>query len=273
MSITTKSPFKVSPAFWALFNVVWITLAFYFLQNTAMAWTVKAGWGPNLSTLAWCLPSLVGGGIAVLLTRQSRSLSLGETFRYLGFKSFILQRWGLGLALATPVMVGYGEAYFAYTRKGFSVVLFPEWPFLLVWFFAGSILFEELVFRGYLFQALRERWPFFPSALLSSFTWALAHFGNAFLGTHVRYLFPDILIFLLGLAGAYVFEKTGNALWSWMIVHMAVNAVGLVNIGNAGLFRAPLGAAVGYLFGGELICLLLAYPLTRWLVGTKGSSL
>lgn len=228
------------------------------------------GLGEDLSTLAWCLPSLIGGGMVILLTRRSRSLSLRESLQYLGFKKPTIQRLGLGVALATPVLVGYVEAYFDYSRKGFSMVFFPQWPFLLLWFFAGSVFFEELVFRGYLFQALRGRWPFFPSALLSSFAWALAHFGNAFWGAHVRYFFPDILIFLLGLAAATVFERTGNSIWSWMIAHMAINAVGLVNIGNAGLFLAPIGASVGYLFGGEFLCLLLAYPLARW--ATRGKT-
>jgi membrane protease YdiL (CAAX protease family) len=68
----------------------------------------------------------------------------------------------------------------------------------------------------------------------------------------------------MGLAAAYVFERTGNSLWSWTIVHLAINAVGLVNIGNAGMFLAPIGASMGYLFGGEFLCLLLAYPLVRW---------
>lgn len=263
------SPFKPSHVFLAFFNVVWITLAFYYFQRMTMGWTPQAGFGPDLSTLVWCLPSFAAGTIILLITRQSRALSWVETLAYLGFKKPNKLRLGLGLALATPVLVGYVEAYVSYKHKGFSVALFPEWPFLLVWFFAGSILFEEMVFRGYLFQALRERWSFLPSALLSSFTWALAHFGNAFLGSHVRYVFPEILLFLLGLAGAYVFEKTGNSIWSWMIVHLAINGVGLVNIGDAGLFRAPIGAPIGYLFGGEFLCLLLTVPLVRWATAGK----
>ena len=82
--------------------------------------------------------------------------------------------------------------------------------------------------------------------------------------TGVRVFFPEIAIFLLGLAGAYVFEKSGNTIWSWMIVHLAVDAIGLVNIGNTGLFRAPVGSSMRYLFGGEALCILLAFPLAAW---------
>jgi membrane protease YdiL (CAAX protease family) len=236
-----------------------------------MAWTAQAALGTDLSTLVWTLPSFLGGLAAILLTKQSRSLNWRETFIHLGFKKFDAQRWGLGIALSTPVLVGYLEGYFAYTHKGFAVTLVPQWPFLLVWFFMGSIFFEEIVFRGYLFQALRERWAFWPAALASSFAWALAHFGNAFWGSHVRFLFPDILIFLLGLAGAYLFERTGNSIWSWAMVHMAINLVGIVDIGGAGLFLTPLGAPVGYLFGGEIMALFLSFPVARWATAKKGS--
>ena len=249
----------------AFFHVLWITSSFYLLQNLDLRWTERIGLSPGLSALAWALPSILFTGLAVLLTMKSKGVGLSEDLGHLGFKAVTWERIGLGLALATPVLVGYGEGYLAYTHKGFSVTLFPQWPFLMVWFLAGT-LFEEVVFRGFLFQALRERWTFGPSALLSSFAWTLAHFGNAFLGSHVKFFFPDTLIFLLGVAGAYVFERSGNSILPWLIVHLSINLVGSVNIGNAGLFLTPLGAPVGYLFGGEILCLLAAVPVTRWLL-------
>lgn len=262
-----KAPGRLPQAF---FHILWMTPSFYWLQASLMRWTDKVGMGQGPSIALWCLPSLVFAGAAVLLTMRERSLNWKAALQCLGVQGCTGQNLGLGLALATPVIVGYAEAYGAYLKKGFSVALSPQWPFLLVWFLAGTF-FEELVFRGFLFRSLRERWPFGPSALLSSFLWALAHFGNAFLGSHVRFLFPDILIFFLGLTGAYVFERSGNSILPWMVAHMAINLVGLVNIGDAGLFRTPLGAPIGYLFGGEILCLLIAVPITRRLVPTRRS--
>lgn len=252
-------------SFWVLVHAVWIISSFYLVQDRVLHWTKSMGWGSELSALAWSLPSLLFSAAAILITLRTRDLGFGAALRHLGFKAVHGQNIGLGLALATPVLVGYGEAYWAYTHKGFSVALFPQWPFLLIWFLAGT-LFEELVFRGFLFQSLRERWSFWPSALLSSLLWALAHMGHAFLGSNVRFLFPDTILFFLGLAGTYVFEKAGNSILPWLVVHMAINLVGLVNIGDAGLFLTPLGAPIGYLFGGEILCILVAVPVTRWLI-------
>ncbi|HVZ79198.1 MAG TPA: CPBP family intramembrane glutamic endopeptidase [bacterium] len=246
----------------ALGHTAWITLLFYICQNLVLRWTERAGLGPDPSILVWCLPSVLLILATVLLTRRLRAQGWKESLAYLGFKAVTGQRLGLGFVLSVPVLVGYGEGYVAYVHKGFSMSLFPQWPFLLAWFLVGTF-FEELVFRGFLFQNLRERWAFGPAALVSSFAWALAHFGNAFLGAHVRFLFPDILVFLLGLTGAYVFERSGNSILPWMMAHLAINLVGLVNIGNAGLFLTPLGAPIGYLFGGEILCLLIAVPVTR----------
>lgn len=253
-----------------LFNALWIIVLFYLGQDLVLHWTKNMGWGPELSALAWSLPSLIFSGAAVLITLWTRGLRLAEGLRHLGFKAVHGQNFGLGLALATPVLVGYTEAYLAYTHKGFSVVLFPQWPFLLIWFLAGT-LFEELVFRGFLFRSLRDHWSFWPSALSSSLLWALAHMGHAFLGSNVRFLFPDTILFFFGLAGAYVFEKAGNSILPWMIVHVAVNLVGLVNIGDVGLFLTPLGAPIGYLFGGEILCILTAIPIIRWLLPSNPS--
>lgn len=77
--------------------------------------------------------------------------------------------------------------------------------------------------------------------------------------------------FFLGIAAAWVFEKTGNALWSWGMVHVAIDSIGLLNIGNTGLFRAPVGGSMAYLFGGEALCILLAFPLAHALRVRQGA--
>ena len=182
----------------------------------------------------------------------------------MGLKAFSGRQAALGLLLSLPVLAGYMGTAWDYRSHGVPVSFFPEWPALLVLFTVSAGFYEELAFRGFLFQYLRPGRSFLSAAALSSLLWSLSHWGTAFLATRVRIVFPEIVIFLLGLAGAYVFEKSGKALWSWMIVHLAVDSIGLVNIGNAGLFRAPVGAPMRFLFGGEALCLLLAFPITRW---------
>src|SRR5208282_4991459 len=137
-----------------------------------------------------------------------------------------------------------------YLGKGVPVTIAPGWPGLLIYFIASAGVFEEILFRGFLFQTLRANRSFLSAAALSSLLWCLSHLGNAFTGANVRILFPEIMVFLLGIAGAYVFEKSGNMIWTWMIVHVAVDFIGLLNIGNTGFFRAPIGSSMAYMFGG-----------------------
>jgi hypothetical protein len=79
--------------------------------------------------------------------------------------------------------------------------------------------FEEILFRGILFGALRRRWPFAVAALVSGFVFALGHFqvGAAALPAYV----------FIGFALASVYEYSGSLLPP-ILVHAGFNALGLV---------------------------------------------
>lgn len=90
---------------------------------------------------------------------------------------------------------------------------------LALWFSALLMvvvapLAEEYLFRGALFAGLRQRLPFWASALISAFVFAAAH------------LSPGLLLPLawVGLVNAYLVERTGK-LWPAILVHACNNAL------------------------------------------------
>lgn len=248
----------------ALAATGFLLLLQYLLQAAAGRIITAFALGHPAGLLLLCLPPLAGAGLASFMVMKWKGLGWVDSLRFMGFKRPGGRRVLLGLLLSAPVLGGYFLSARHFEALGIPVSFFPEWPYLLVLFTVSAGFYEELVFRGFLFQFLRAGRPFPLAASLASFLWVLSHWGNSLTGANIRLLFPGVIVFLLGIAGAYVFEKSGNALWSWMIVHLAVDSIGLVNIGNTGLFRAPVGHAMAYYFAGEALCVVLAFPLANW---------
>jgi membrane protease YdiL (CAAX protease family) len=75
---------------------------------------------------------------------------------------------------------------------------------------------EELVFRGFLFQGLRQQYGWNRAALFSS---------AVFAGMHLQ-LVALIPTFLLGYALAWVYNKA-NSIWPGIILHCLVNSLAM----------------------------------------------
>jgi membrane protease YdiL (CAAX protease family) len=73
---------------------------------------------------------------------------------------------------------------------------------------------EELLFRGVLFGALRERYGFWSSALTSGILFGLIHMS-------LVYVLP---LSLLGVILAWLYERTGS-LWPPIVLHVTQNAL------------------------------------------------
>jgi membrane protease YdiL (CAAX protease family) len=238
-------------------------LAVQFLVTRLMAYHPMPN-GPCLLLLN--LPPLASTLLTVFFTGKWKSLSWQQSLNYLGFKRPDA-RQALGALLAVlPLFAGYFLAFQAYRRAGIYVGLYPEWPFLALYFFINAGLYEEMLFRGLLFQSLRTGRSFLIAASLAALLWVADHWLGFFPGLQGRVLFSGAAVFLLGLSGAYFFERAGNNIWGWMFVHLAVDSIGLVNIGNFGLFRAPVGGPAAFLFGGMFLCAIITFPLARWLL-------
>ena len=76
---------------------------------------------------------------------------------------------------------------------------------------------EEFLFRGILYRWLRDRWSVTPAMVGSALLFALLHPPAAGAAP---------VIFVMGLALAYLFQRTGS-LWPSMVLHGVNNAVGI----------------------------------------------
>jgi ABC-2 type transport system permease protein len=90
------------------------------------------------------------------------------------------------------------------------------------WLLASAVLlaplFEEIIFRGFLYRSLRQTWPRWLAAMASAAAFALCH--------------PPVAvapIFLLGVAAALLVEWSGSLVPS-MLLHATYNAVVLSSV-------------------------------------------
>lgn len=81
---------------------------------------------------------------------------------------------------------------------------------------------EELLFRGLLFGALRQRFPFIPAAVAAAILFTLPHEPQAYPG-----------VFLLGFGLALAYERT-RTLWAPIVTHATINAIPLLLLAVAG---------------------------------------
>lgn len=94
--------------------------------------------------------------------------------------------------------------------KMFAELDSPVWFFIVVVIVAPFV--EEVFFRGFLFQGLRQRFGWVTAMLVSSAIFAIAHLDLVVL----------IPTFILGNLLAYVYHRS-NSVWPGVILHFLVN--------------------------------------------------
>ena len=89
-------------------------------------------------------------------------------------------------------------------------------PILVLWSLAAVLtpLWEEVLFRGLIFQALAHRMPWFAAALLAAGIFAAVHIAPPALA----------YVFVIGLSACLLLRFHGN-LWAPIILHMVNNSV------------------------------------------------
>jgi membrane protease YdiL (CAAX protease family) len=90
-------------------------------------------------------------------------------------------------------------------------------------------LYEETLFRGFFFSWMRNRWSFWPAAIFSSALFGIFHLNIP----------QGVSAFILGLALAWLFEKS-RSLWPSIMLHVVTNlfAEGLIYL--AILLKLPM---------------------------------
>jgi tetratricopeptide (TPR) repeat protein/membrane protease YdiL (CAAX protease family) len=209
--------------------------------------------------------------------------SLSDAFLFLGFKKINLTQILFGLILLIPLSVGHFLIYCRLSKAGELVDLTKDWPLYLMDIIFTAGIFEEAIFRGLIFRWLRQKRTFFSSAFLSGFLWSLSHLINLY---HAdldqekeiwRVVGEMTTALILSFPAAYVFEKCGNILWPWAIVHTGIDTFFLLDDGIKGSVNLRLNS---HLIDFEIICIillaffcitLLAFFLPRWFWPPKKS--
>lgn len=85
-------------------------------------------------------------------------------------------------------------------------------------------LTEEIVFRGFILQKIKEYMNFHKANVLTALLFVFIHFGiwhaNGLTASH--FLSSAIQVFFIGLVLGYLFKRS-NSLWTVIIVHSAYN--------------------------------------------------
>ena len=109
-------------------------------------------------------------------------------------------------------MQGWQKALFAV----FAVIVGPVW--------------EEFVFRVFLFNAMRKWWGFWPGAITSSLLFGLAHAQQPF--TAAMLLSLSLPLAIGGIVLCWIYARTGSA-YANMITHASFNLLSLILISVA----------------------------------------
>lgn len=143
-------------------------------------------------------------------------------WKHLGFGKFEWKTLGLGCGL---LIVSYSVIFlhnallyfFGVDTQGQDVMNLlakldsPIWFFIVAAVVAPFV--EEIFFRGFLFQGLREKYGWLSAMLISSAIFAAAHLDLVVL----------IPTFILGNLLAYMYHRS-NSVWPGIILHFLVNA-------------------------------------------------
>ena len=127
-----------------------------------------------------------------------------------------------GLVLTT-IFNGSGTGDVSSTAGNIEALGGGLLPILVLWSLAAVLtpLWEEVLFRGLIFQALTHRMPWFLAALLAAAIFAAIHIAPPALA----------YVFVLGLSACLLLRFHGN-LWAPIILH-AVNNTIVVLVGAA----------------------------------------
>jgi membrane protease YdiL (CAAX protease family) len=137
-----------------------------------------------------------------------------------GFPQELLGGFGIGLILIS-LMIGFLALSGVYHLTGHNPHFHPWLPLFL---FLCVAVFEETVFRGYVFQTLELRWGTGAALAISAVLFGLIHLGNDVSGLtpFQKWASPIFLVLEAGLplAGAYLLTRR---LWLPIGLHWAWN--------------------------------------------------
>ncbi|MCC2592045.1 CPBP family intramembrane metalloprotease [Tessaracoccus sp. OS52] len=220
--------------------MVWIVI---YIGTSAIGDAGSAQLGrPNLLTAPFML--LLTAASIIYLTRNGWLRDYGVT----GVEKTDLRPalWFLPLLLMSVLLYTLGLAT---DRDALDVIL-------VVGLMVGVGFLEELVFRGFLYKAIRAKGGVARAALIAGTTFGLGHIVNLLNGyTGIEQLIQVVLGIGIGVALCLLFELTGSIM-AGAIFHTLLNISGSVTADNMG--REILAASA-------IMAIAVAYAIHLWL--------
>jgi membrane protease YdiL (CAAX protease family) len=102
--------------------------------------------------------------------------------------------------------------------------MYPGWRWLLPGLFAQGGVAEEVLFRGYLFGTIRQRYSFWRAAMLSAGPFVAAHFLLFATMSWPVALAATALAFVTSFPLAHLFELGGRTIWAPALVHFTMQS-------------------------------------------------
>jgi len=193
-----------------------------------------------------------------------------EALKFLGFKRPDPRQLLAGIILLIPLLTGFLLSFQGYQKEGALIGLKTQWAREFIGYLLGAGLLEETFYRGFLFRFLRRGRPFLTAAILSSGLWALAHLAHlmpTYGPEHETFAETSYLIFgvfMDGIVASFLFERGGNNIWGWMLVHLVFDNCYLIEATGSDFYISSIPK--NEVEAGHWISVLLAVPVTLWVL-------
>ncbi len=153
-----------------------------------------------------------------------KEMPLARSFREVGFGGPNWRVIGIAVVLSALMLI------FFPLYSGLAHVQLPlqsNWPWILIGIITGVGITEETLFRGYVFNYLRENRTFWRAATLSMILFGAMHLLLLF-WLPVPVAMAAILLAIIGAyPTAYLFETANKTIWPSAILHSTALATNL----------------------------------------------
>ncbi len=169
--------------------------------------------------------SLLRFGLLVLFMRQVHGKDLKWAWRNLGFIRPVIKPVLFGLLISLPMVLIYIGIPLI---TGRSLSLLAGWPYLLPVILVGPGLFEEGLFRGYVFNhyVTFSKMNWMKAAFFSGILFSLSHLINLLAGVALFSIFISITFaFPISFLFGYMFIKMSKNIWGCVSAHVAIDMV------------------------------------------------
>lgn len=249
-----------------------------FLVSFVVIFVLFRGLAILLANADWTLVMLLICAVVVIASALAWSLiqktTFARSFREIGFG---VPNWRT-LAVATVLaflMVAFIPIYAATTKA--DIHLQDNWLWILLGIITGVGITEETLFRGYVFNFLREDRPFWSAATVSMIFFGAMHL-LLLLWLPIPIAIAAILLAIISAyPTAYLFEKGNKTIWPSATLHSAALATNLFVIPpdiTVSFSLLWIGVVLVFLFmvfvAGKLLALGISNDKTRVLNAEDG---